>query len=374
MWIKRLFLRGFRNYEQLSLDLKSGFNIFVGDNAQGKTNLLEAMYVLSVGRSFRAQRDQELIMAGKGAAQLAAIVHRDADIRLDVRIAEDSPKKLLLNSKNTTSRYFSGKLNVVLFTPDDLQLVKGSPAGRRRFLDEEISQVSAVYSGLVSQYQTILHQRNRILKDAAAGRRDRSLLEVFDQQLVSVGSRIMAKRSDAVHKLSLLSRLMHRKITDGEEEFILEYVPFFSKQCSTKPTVLSLESLQESFSHALEDNRELELKRGYSLVGPQRDDLIFFIDGLDARTYGSQGQQRTAVLSCRMAEMQFMRSETGSYPVVLLDDVMSELDYKRRQFLMNILSDNVQTVITTTNLRSFDASMRSSSQVLRIYRGTVQAE
>ncbi len=372
MWIKQLFLQQFRNYERLHLDLQPSFNIFVGDNAQGKTNLLEAMYVLAAGRSFRASKDQELIMAGKDQMKIAAKVARDADIRLDVQIGLDTPKKLLVNQKPTRPGYFFGQLNVVLFTPDDLQLIKGSPGGRRRFLDEEIGQVNRVYRDLLSQYQKVLLQRNKVLKEHSSQRSQLALLDVFDEQMIDIGSRIMVKRSEAIHKLSLLSRLMHRRITNGREELSLEYLPFF-RSADEPSRTYELAFVQEEFQRELAAKRDLERARGFSLVGPQRDDLGFFIQGLDAKIYASQGQQRTAVLACRLAEMEYMRSESGTYPVVLLDDVMSELDHTRRQFLIGILKEQIQTVITTTHLGSFSQSILEQAQVLTITNGQVQA-
>ena len=373
MWIKKLFLQNFRNYELLHLDLTPSFNIFVGDNAQGKTNLLEAMYVLAAGRSFRASKDQELIMSKKKSMQIAAKIARDADIRLDVRVGHDTPKKLLINQKPTRPGYFYGQLNVVLFTPDDLQLIKGSPGGRRRFLDEEISQVSAVYRDLLSTYQKVLAQRNKVLKDYR-GPSSASLLDVFDQQLVDVGSRIVVKRCEAVRKLSLLSRLMHRRITDGKEELTLEYQPFFSDERHRDAAPWTPAIVEERFWRSIEENREMEKRRGFSLVGPQRDDLLFLIQDMEARLYGSQGQQRTAVLACRLAEMEYMRSESGTYPVVLLDDVMSELDHNRRQFLVGILKENIQTIITTTHLGSFTPAILDQAQVLSIEQGEVHRQ
>lgn len=372
MWIKTIDLRQFRNYEQLQLSFNPELNVFVGQNAQGKTNLLESIYLLALGRSYRTQQESEVIQHKTLKCRVFGRVIRSAALTLEARFARENPKNLYVNGQKASPRDFIGHLNVVLFTPDDLQLVKGSPSIRRRFLDTEICQVDPVYRSLLTDYARILQQRNRLLKDIRYQKGNKEVLEVYDQNLVSVGSRIMAKRYQTIHKLGLLSRLMHRQISSGREELELAYAP------SGRDEPLSGDNSRSFFSAFLAEElghvRSEEVSRGYSLVGPQRDDLTFSINGMNARLYASQGQQRTAVLACRLAEMQFIRSEVGEYPVVLLDDVLSELDGTRREFLLSVLSKRVQTVITTTELGHFPGRVPSESSVFRIESGNVTAE
>ncbi len=380
MYVKSLKLTNFRNYRSLSLELNATINIFVGNNAQGKTNLLESIFLLAMGKSFRAVKEKELILAQQEICIVSGIIQKQATMSLQVSLSTSSQKKLLVNKKETSPSDFIGNLNVVLFTPDDLQLIKGSPSERRRFLDSEISQVNPTYRKLYSRYQKILFQRNQALKNFNHKRKnDRDttdLLAVWDEQLVDVGSKIILKRSEMVYKLNLLARLIHRKITGNLEELSLVYVPFFINDFSEAQEFnknnWNLDGVKAIFYEKLKSEREAELIRGYSLVGPQRDDLIFLINGVNARRFGSQGQQRTAVLACRLAELEYMKSETGSFPVVLLDDVMSELDIHRRSFLIEVLSNKFQTVITTTDVNDIDSELLRKGTLFEIEAGQVR--
>lgn len=371
MVIRKLHFSNFRNYQSLSLDLDPKVNIFVGHNAQGKTNILEAVYLLAAARSFRAAKDAEMIQHGQKYSLISGEVTIEAVHNLEVVLQRNAPKILRFNKKETPHRQFVGIFNVVLFTPDDLYLIKGTPGERRRFLDLEISQVDPGYRSLLLDYQKVLQHRNSLLKVAAFGNKDAGMLEVWDQQLVELGSRLIVKRAQMIHKLGLLSRLMHRRLSDGSEELMLRYLPFFASEPDVDQEY-SLETVRERFDQALKSVKAAELKRGYSLVGPQRDDFQFLINRMDARIYGSQGQQRTAVLACRLAELEYMKSETGKYPAILLDDVMSELDELRRHFLVEILHKKVQTIITTTDISDFESSLVRGAAVFAVKAGQVQ--
>lgn len=369
MKIKKLVLRNFRNYRELKLNLNSHLNIFVGNNAQGKTNILEAIYLLATTKSFRATKEIEMIKHQEMRALISGTVEREATHVLEIILDTSAPKSIKYNTTETTPKNFIGNFNVVLFTPEDLYLVKGSPSQRRRFLDQEISQVDAVYRNLLSDFQKVLHHRNSLLKEIAKKNGDQSLLEIWDQQLVDLGSKLMVKRANMIHKLGLLSRLMHRKLSDGNEELVLEYNPFFSQ--GKYDGDYSYSNIKKMFVFELDRNKAEELKRGYSLVGPQRDDFRFLINNLDAKIFGSQGQQRTAVLACRLGELEYMKSETGIYPVILLDDVMSELDESRKHFLMNLLRYKVQTIITTTSISDFTPELLNNSSIFTVETGKV---
>lgn len=377
MRVSRITLSAYRNYCELDLDTDADLCVFVGENAQGKTNLLEAIYYLATARSFRTLRDEELIKWGATHAGIAGTVEREiGEATIQVRIPRAGVKRVSVNGQflRRQAELF-GYLNVVTFSPDDLQLVKGSPSERRRFIDIELSQVSPTYRNDLIVYYRILRQRSNLLRDIADRNSGVQLLPAWDEQLVEIGSRVMVKRAEAVLRLSEAGSAVHAEITGGQEQLRIRYRPFFAVPGEEPPAAGAWEKLsvvRDRFSHSIERLRQAEIRRGQNLVGPQRDDLEFWINGRDVRSYGSQGQQRTAVLSCKMAEIEFMRSETGEYPVLLLDDVMSELDQKRRQFFLATVSGRVQTIITTTSLHSFSASILAKARVARIVAGDVQ--
>ena len=369
MWIRTIALRNFRNYDSLDLELNPGFNIFVGSNAQGKTNLLEAIYVLSLSKSYRTARDTELIKHQAAQTRIEASVQRIAVLDLAVTVSEYEPKKLELNRKRTNANSFIGKLNTVLFIPDSLQLVKGSPGERRRFLDIQICQVDPIYRGSLLKYQRVVRQRNSLLK---SGYNQRSLLKqlpVWDNQLVGLGGKIVLRRQEALTRLNKISRSVHTKISGGLEELSVIYQPFFQK--GQNYTQLSLQEIRDIFFGLVQEKKQQEIRRGYTLVGPHRDDVAFLINGANIKRFGSQGQQRTAVLSYILAEMELMSQETGEYPVVLLDDVMSELDRKRRSFLLSVLNEKVQTILTATNLSGFEQEILKTASVFQIQSGKI---
>lgn len=372
MQINRLYLRNFRNYHQLDIQLNPYLNVIVGNNAQGKTNILEAIYMLATTKSFRASRDSEMVMHTENNGLIMGKVQKEAEHTLEVNLSKTQAKSIKYNAKDTTPGKFIGAFNVVLFTPEDLYLVKGSPSGRRRFLDIEISQVDGVYRALLSDYQKVLVQRNNLLRNISFNKKDSGLLEVWDEQLIDLGSKVILKRAEMIRKLGILSRLMHRKLSNGTEELELRYLPFFTKEGSII-TEFSYKNIAKLFRQDLIEARPLEARRGYSLVGPQRDDFSFIINRLDAKVFGSQGQQRTAVLACRLGELEYMKSETGKYPVILLDDVMSELDKTRKKFLLELLHYRVQTIITTTTLSDFTQELLEQASIFKIDSGRIKS-
>ena len=376
MHIQQLTLHNFRNYLRESLQLDPGLNIFVGDNAQGKTNLLEAIYVLSLSKSYRTTRETELIQQGVGASRaiVTAEVVRLAALDLAVVVSHTDTKRLLVNQKSTTANSFLGRLNTVLFIPDSLQLVKGSPGDRRRFLDVQICQIDPIYRTTLLKYQRVVRQRNSLLKDAWENRSQLSQLPAWDNQLVSLGKAIMLRRQEVVHILQRFSKSAHEKISDEQEELQLIYAPFFEvADSSSQDTNYAAEELEQILWAQLKALRSEEIRRGYTLVGPQRDDLVFLINAYDLKKFGSQGQQRTAVLAYILAELELMHQETGEYPVVLLDDVMSELDRKRQMYLLSILNEKAQTIVTTTSLDSFTPETKKQATVFRIEQGRILA-
>ncbi len=371
MQILSLRLRNFRNYRQLDIEFNPHINILVGNNAQGKTNILEAVYLLATARSFRVAKDSEIIKHNEVASYISGKIRRDAVHELEITFRDLAAKKMKYNKKETQPKEFVGNFNVVLFCPEDLYLIKGSPAGRRRFLDLEISQVNATYRSLLLDYQKILTHRNSQLKMAASKRQSKELLEIWDDQLITTGSRVIMHRAEMIYRLGLLSRLVHRRLSNNLEELALRYKPFYAFDNHIEQLKYDYQTIAKEFALALAREKSNELLRGYSLVGPQRDDFLFLINQLDAKVYGSQGQQRTAALACRLAELEYMKSETGKYPVILLDDVMSELDESRKEYLLNLLQKNVQTIITTTNISDFKPEILDNASVFFVESGQI---
>ena len=372
MYIQNLSLHSFRNYEHASLELSQGLNLFVGDNAQGKTNLLEAIYVLSLSKSYRTVRETELIRHGATRASVRAQVAKMATLDLAVVVSEAEKKRLLVNEKSTTANSFVGCLNTVLFIPDSLQLVKGSPGDRRRFLDVQICQIDPVYRSNLLKYQRVLRQRNSLLKEAWDHRAQVNQLPPWDDQLATLGAKIIRRRQEVVQTLQHYSRAAHETISDEREELSLIYHPFFVQdENDLREEPYGEGELGSILAKTIKELRQEEIRRGYTLVGPQRDDLVFRLNQADLKKYGSQGQQRTAVLAYILAELELMYQETGDYPVVLLDDVTSELDWKRQMLLLSILNEKAQTIVTTTNLGGFSTEMKERARIFRIEQGQI---
>lgn len=345
MYIKRLYADNFRNLSSVLADFNEDLNIILGANGQGKTNLLEAIYYLGTGRSHRTSVTGELINRedddSPAVVQVKLKRVDELEDKLSLRLGGRDKVYKVNDERVDKLEDFISRLNVVLFSPEDLQLVKGSPSRRRDFIDVEVSQVNSRYYRLLRRYERVLSQRNDLLKELRAGRENkRELLPVFTEQLVEVGSEVIAKRREVVEKLKILARLHQRRLTDNEENLILSYQLSFPDE---------EDSLADSFLKELERNEKKEIERGYTTCGPHRDDLSLKLNDYDVRKYGSQGQQRTVALALKLSELEFMKSETGEYPVLLLDDVFSELDGERRQLLMEFIGGRVQTFLTATD-------------------------
>ncbi len=370
MFLRHIRLFNFRNYISIETDFGPAMNIFVGDNAQGKTNLLEAIYLLATGRSYRASRDQELINWQAPGFNIRAEINREfSSFTLEIGYVRDQRKRIRVNGADLPklSELF-GHLNAVAFSPEDLQLIKGAPSFRRRFLDLELSQVNPQYRHELIRYHQILLQRNNLLKEMQAGRGDGRHLDVWDEQLAKSALKISLLRMNAVEKMAALARSMQRLITEGKEELVLNYNPSVP---GLKVEPFEEEPAREEVLRRLQGLRRLEILRGTTLLGPHRDELSILINDVDARAFGSQGQQRTGVLALKLAELEFMREETGEYPILLLDDVMSELDYSRRKFLTEAIRNKVQVFVTTTGLHSFQEAQLADSRVFTISNGTI---
>jgi DNA replication and repair protein RecF len=368
VYLASLQLQGFRNYTETNVQFSPGLNVIYGDNAQGKTNLLEAIYVLATGKSHRTSRDQEMVMDGlPSLVARATVIRKTGEMALELTLGHDARKQVKINgiAEKKIARLV-GNLAAVFFSPDDLQLLKGSPSGRRRFLDIELSQISQTYLYHLMAYNRTLAQRNTLLKQEPV---DQALLSIYDEQLLAAGSQIIARRAQAVKRLAVMAAQYHALLAEGKEDLRLEY----QSQGTEPEQTPDVAEVSERLYSQLQQRRREEIRRQMTLVGPHRDDLGFWISGRDARLYGSQGQQRTAVLALKMAELQFMAEELGEYPILLLDDVASELDPHRRHYLFSAVREGIQTFVSCTDLddlmvRTWDLEHR----LFQVRAGSVQ--
>ena len=359
MLVESLQLRQFRNYDSLDLKFPEGITVLIGPNAQGKTNIVEAIYYASLAKSHRTSKDAELIRweSQQGAVRVKFSRLGVGNV-IDLKFSRVKRRQMLLNSHAVTPKSLVGSLTTVLFSPEDLYLVKGAPQLRRAFLDTEISQTSPAYYRELAKYNRLISQRNNLLKKIREGQAGREMLELWDVQLADSAAKLTAKRLEAVGRLAMLSRLMQRRISGALENLEVSYdlhAPTGEKGPSVpSEAALVTEGLIPWYNEMLGKRRELDIIRGVTSVGPHRDDLRLSVNGVDLRTYGSQGQQRTGALALKLSELEFIRGETGAYPVLLLDDVMSELDPSRRKELLLFLQrEKIQTIITATDRAYF---------------------
>jgi DNA replication and repair protein RecF len=366
MILKKLVLQQYRNYEHVELTIDRQVNLFVGPNAQGKTNLLEAIFVLALTKSHRTHQDKELIgWSGDQASIYGEVEKKYGTVKLHLALTRQGKKAKINGLEQRKLSGFIGSFNVVMFAPEDLEIVKGAPGIRRRFLDMEIGQVQPAYLYETMQYQKVLAQRNNYLKQAGVARgADAALLAVWDEQLAGHGIKIMKKRQSFITKLQKWAEQIHSGITGGQEELQILYRPSFDFAEDEDEAMLF-----SNFMVQLSEARDQELRRGSTMVGPHRDDMVFKINGKEAHVYGSQGQQRTTALSLKLAELELIREEVGEYPILLLDDVLSELDRNRQTQLIETFQDKVQTFITTTGTESFDLGKLQDAALFHVRDG-----
>jgi len=329
-------IKGWRNYAGENLNFGPGINLLLGNNGQGKTNLLEAIYFLSGGQSPRTNKLEELIKFDENYFYIRGEVAVGQELKvLEMGGARDGRRMhkiqgVAVHRLSDFSDYFCA----VFFLPEDLNLVKSGPAIRRRFLDQELSKINNKYRNSIEKYKKFLQQRNALLKSNIE---DKILMQVLTNKIAELAGPISKLREDYIEKLSLLARLRHRKISGGREELSLAYK-------HSVPPGAAVEDILAMF----DDAKEAERKYRTTIIGPHRDDFAFIVNGMELRTFGSQGQQRTAVLSLKLAELELIKAETGEYPLLLLDDVFSELDEQRREMLLHYLSGRIQTFISSS--------------------------
>ncbi len=396
MRVRHLSLTNFRLYARLELLLPRGLVIVQGDNAQGKTSLLEAIYFLATAHSPHTRADRQVIRWGAEEespypyAVLRARIERNDGLRL-IEIAlqrGDSNrlrKEIRIDHVERRGIDLVGQLNVVLFLPGDVELVSGAPALRRDFLDAALSQVDADYVRALDRYARALAQRNALLKQAQERRLDPDELAIWDDQLVPAGVEIAVRRRRAVADLARLAAPIHRELSDGSEYLRIIYQPNFDParpstlnapyqvgiDDSQPPAGIDQRDLQTAFRRALDERRREEVARGMTLVGPHRDEVRFIANGMDLGDFGSRGQQRTAVLALKLAQVAWMRERTHEEPVLLLDEVLAELDPHRRRCLLRRIGSAHQTIVTTTDIQRFDRAFVRHAETLRVHAGVV---
>ncbi|MDQ6691508.1 MAG: DNA replication/repair protein RecF [Candidatus Dormibacteraeota bacterium] len=376
MFLSNVSLFDFRNYPELDLPLERSATVFFGGNAQGKTNLLEAVALTALARSPRTQQAAELIRFGQAAARVTCTVQTDRGREeLETRIAvtptsagSRTVKRFSINGRSRQSSEMAGSLRVVLFWPDDLQLVKGSGEGRRRFLNTLLSQIDASHARELIRYGHLLDQRNALLRAVRDGRQAAGDLDYWTSSLADSGAAIMVERQRRLLELQPVAAAFHRELTDDRERLDLRYRPA-GVRIGEAPVELVAEQLKVAMQHA----RDEEIARGQTAVGPQRDDVEVWLDEHEARLFASQGQQRTAVLSLKLAELHYLAEVTGEQPVLLLDDVMSELDPIRRERLLAALQPGPQALITAADLNDLPRSILERAAIFRVERGGIRA-
>lgn len=357
MILKSVALSHFRNYSDMYMEFDKGTNILYGDNAQGKTNILEAVYVSGTTRSHKGSKDKELIQFGQEESHIRTVVERDGlDYQIDMHIKKNKSKGIAINKvpiKKAAELF--GILNIVFFSPEDLNIIKNGPSERRRFLDMELCQLDQIYLYHLTKYNKILNQRNKLLKDINFKPELKDTLSVWDKQLIDYGKKIIESRQKFIAELNGIVTNIHRNISGNKEELTIRYEP----------------NIEERFlEQELKKNQERDLKFGMTSVGPHRDDMCFMIHEVDIRKYGSQGQQRSCALSLKLSEIELVKKSIRQTPVLILDDVLSELDSSRQNYLLNSIHD-IQTVITCTGLDEFVKNRFEIDKVFKVVNGTV---
>ena len=333
MWIKEIKITNFRNYTKEKIELNKNINVFYGENAQGKTNILEAIYICSIGKSFRNNKDKELIKFNEKKSNIEIDfekIDRDGNIKIEI----ENKKNILINGiKIKKLSELLGNINTVLFTPDDINILKEGPNNRRKFLDILISQIRPNYVHIYNSYIKVLEERNNYLKKIKIENKKEDLLEIWDEQLSKYGYIIYKYRNEFVEKLQIKLETVHQEITEKKEKIKIEYI----SDCSN----------QEEFLKNIREKRKLDILKGFTTRGVHRDDFVIYINERPVNIYGSQGQHRTAMLSLKLSELQIIKDEINEYPILLLDDFMSELDSKRRKRFLESIKD-IQVIITCT--------------------------
>lgn len=403
MRITHLSLTNFRNYGRLELALAPGPTLLHGNNAQGKTNLLEAIYYLATARSSHADQDYQLInwqalqleeplVVGRLTAQIET---NDGQRQIEMRLIREQQRnngsfrrEALVNRRKVRLMDLLGNLRVVLFLPQDVQIITGSPSKRRRYLDITLCQTDSVYCRTLSAYNKVLEQRNALLRQIAEQGRGRDVLPIYTDKLVHLGSQIFAKRAAFVAQLAQEAQRIHyESLTDGREVIRLSYLPRLTANSFSRGDEETIQeasaladwlheqsdvgNIEARFQKVLEEIKKTELSSGTTRIGPHRDDWRFWVDGRDLSSFGSRGQQRTALLALKLAEINWMSKETGETPILLLDEVVAELDERRRELLLETVEKAAQSIVTATDPSMFTPAFLETSTTMTVENGRI---
>jgi DNA replication and repair protein RecF len=363
MYIKNLQLLNYRNYDELNIELNSGVNVFIGDNAQGKTNILESIYYCSLAKSHRTSKDRELINWNSEEAYVRAYISKERlDKNIEIKIFKDGKKGIRINSiKINKIQELIGIFNVVLFSPEDLKIVKESPSYRRKFLDIELCKLNPKYYHSLVQYNKALNERNTLLKKW--NENVESIIEVYDNQLSAFGGFVIKERLKYLKLLNDKGKLIHKEITSELEDINFKYIT----------SLKNVENVEEGLKDLFKKSLKNDMEKRTTSHGPHRDDFSININGIDTRNYGSQGQQRTAVLTIKFSSLEIIKEQTGEYPVLLLDDVLSELDLNRQKYILNSIN-NVQTIVTCTGIENIRSYLNENAKIFTVRSGNVIKE
>lgn len=358
MYIQSLELKDYRNYEQLHISFDPHVNILYGDNAQGKTNILEAIFLSATTKSHRGAKDKELIRFEQQEAHIRSFISKDDVVhKIDMHLKKRGSKGAAIDGLTVKkSSELFGMCNLILFSPEDLSMIKNGPMERRRFMDTELCQLDKVYLKYLAKYNKVMFQRNNLLKQIYYDKEKLVMLDVWDEQLVQYGNYIIGRRKEFIKEMNSIVSEKHRQMTGNQEELVLEY---------------EWNVLEEDFFKILQDRRDTDLKNCNTSVGPHRDDIRFLSNGIDIRRFGSQGQQRTTALSLKLSEIEIVKRRIKENPILLLDDVLSELDSNRQNYLLNNIKD-VQVIITCTGLNEFVTNRLHINQVYEVVHGTIK--
>jgi DNA replication and repair protein RecF len=367
VYLNRLHLRNFRNYREQEIVFSAPKTILLGDNAQGKSNLLEAVELLSTLKSHRVTRDRDLVLEGESESKITAqLTRKYGSIDLALTLKDKGRRIASLNQENLKRQLdFLGKLNAVEFSSLDLDLVRGNPDTRRQWVDSLLFQIEPIYAHILHDYQRVLKQRNSLLKQSEQRTLDPAELELWNHQLITTGTKVIRRRSRIIERLAPIASNWHMKISKDTEKLAINYTPNVAVIENTP------ESIYQSFIDRLQLRHVAEQSLGNTLVGPHRDEIELTINNTPAKAYGSQGQQRTLVLALKLAELELIEQIVGEPPLLLLDDVLAELDLTRQNQLLSVIEDRFQTLITTTHLGAFDAKWLDSSQILHVKSGSI---
>lgn len=357
MIIKSLELQDYRNYEYLELSFDKGTNILYGDNAQGKTNILEAIFLSATTKSHKGTKDKDIINFAKEEAHIRTYIEKEnIETRVDMHLRKNKSKGIAIDGqKLKKAADLLGLCNVVFFSPEDLSIIKDGPAERRRFVDMELCQLDSFYLYNLNNFNKIVNQRNILLKDLSFNPELKETLHIWDSQLVSFGSKIIERRKLFTEQLNDIIYDIHYKLSGGREEIKVIYEPDVEI---------------EDFERSLRMSQDKDIKLKQTTVGPHRDDFSFYVGGIDIRKFGSQGQQRTAALSLKLSEIELVKRITKDTPILLLDDVLSELDSNRQNYLLNSIGD-IQTIITCTGLEEFVNNRFEINKIFKVSNGEV---